>query len=196
VWVAVFAADLFAAVRGLDRRDFVAGLLLLGPVAAYLLSHQLVHRHHQGRAPKELCVALLLAAGVGVFPAVRAPAAAASCGAPLALFGLLCFTNCALISVWEDEVDRSHGQTSFARQFRRGRTLSHALPWLAAACALGLGARWRGPEAAPAGCALASGLLLVAVDRAERRLGRERARVLADVALMTPLIPLLGALGR
>jgi len=196
VWAAVFAADLFAAVRGLGRREFLGGALLLGPVAAYLLSHQLVHRHHRGRAPKELCVALLLAAGVGVFPVVRSPSGAQSWGAPLALFGLLCFTNCALISVWEDEVDRSHGQTSFARQFRRGRTLSRALPWLAAACSLGLAVRWRGPEAAAAGCALASGLLLAAVDRAERRLGRERARVLADVALMTPLIPLLGTLGR
>ena len=40
-------------------------------------------------------------------------------------------------------------------------------------------------------CGAASSLLLGAIDRAEPSLGRQPARVLADVALFTPLVPLL-----
>jgi len=194
LWAGVLIADVGTAIGGLRRRELLAGLLLLAPVCAYLLSHQLVHRHRRWRAPKELCVATLLVGGVAVF--IAAPGRGSSLAAPLALFGLLCFANCALISVWEDVVDQSHGQTSFSRQFRRGRSFSRALPWGAAAFALCLGLRPPGPQTVVAACGLASGLLLAGVDRAEGRLGRERARVLADVALMTPLVSLLLTLSR
>jgi hypothetical protein len=40
-------------------------------------------------------------------------------------------------------------------------------------------------------CGAASGALLGLVDLAEPRIGRVRARVLADVALMTPALPVL-----
>ena len=196
LWAAVLGADVAVAIEGLGRREFLAGLALVGAVAAYLLSHQLVHRHHRWRAPKELCVALLLAGGVAVFIVAPAPVRWRGVAMPLALFGLLCFANCALISVWEDAVDQSHGQTSLSRQFRRGRSFSRALPWATAAIALCLCLRLPGPQRAAAACGVASGLLLAGLDGAEARLGRERARVLADVALMTPLVPLLTALCR
>jgi hypothetical protein len=38
---------------------------------------------------------------------------------------------------------------------------------------------------------LASAVLLALVDRLERRAGWKIARVLADVALLTPIVPLL-----
>ncbi len=69
LWCAVLGADLAVACLGLTAREFRGGLLLLVPVFAYLLSHQLVHRNHPWRAPKEVCVALLLGAGVALFPA-------------------------------------------------------------------------------------------------------------------------------
>jgi hypothetical protein len=193
-WIAVLAVDVSAAVRGLSPAQFRAGALILLPVAAYLLSHQLVHRNNRWRAPKEVCVALLLGGGASVFAAARPGADLRGMAVPLGLFVLLCFSNCALISVWEDEVDLSHGQTSLALQFSRSVALSRALPWLLAAAA---GAVWLAgvPHAGPAaGCAAASGVLLGLVDRAEHRIGRARARVLADVALMTPVALLvLGA---
>lgn len=189
-WVAVLAADLAVAVRGLSRAEFQAGALLLLLVAAYLLSHQLVHRRRAGRAPKELCVAFLLGSGAALFPAVHPGVRVAALGAPVALFMLLCFANCVLISVWEDDVDRRHGQTSLALQFRAAPTLARALPWAVAAgagAALLLGR----PARATAACAAASALLLGLVDRAEGRIGRRAARVLADAVLLTPLVPLL-----
>ena len=188
-WAVVFFADVTLAVRGLTPGEFRAGLLILVPVAAYLLSHQLVHRNSPWRAPKELCVAVLLGAGAAAFTASRPGVRIEAMAAPLGLFVLLCFTNCALISVWEDEVDRIHGQTSLALQFARAPVLCRALPW---AISLASGAAWLlGAEGRAAACAAASGILLGLVDLAEARTGRIAARVLADVALLTPLAPLI-----
>ena len=186
----VLAADLLVAERYLSAAELIAGLGLLGAVLAYLLSHQLVHRRIPWRLPKEVCVALLLTSGVALFVLAGHPALGRPAAGTLALFAGLCLANCALISVWEREVDRGHGQTSLARQFRRAAAFSRGLPWglaLLAAATAGAGpAAWR-PSAL---CACASGLLLGLVDRREARLGRQAARVLADVVLFTPAIPL------
>jgi hypothetical protein len=191
LWIAVLALDVAAAFLGLHAAELRAGFLLLAPVAAYLLSHQLVHRKSRWRAPKEACVALLLGAGAAVFAASRPGADLQAMAVPLILFVLLCFSNCALISVWENEVDVSHGQTSLALQFGGAAAVSRALPWLIAA--LSAAAWFAGmPHArAAAACAGASGILLGLVDLAERRIGRSGARVLADVVLMTPAAWLL-----
>lgn len=195
VWAGVLVLDVATAMRGLSLRELGAGMVLLAAVAAYLLSHQLVHRASRWRAPKEACVALLLGAGSALFIPGQAGAQPAAMAVPLALFVLLCFANCALISLWENEVDRSHGATSLATQFGAAAQAVRALPWLIAALSAGA---WviAGPAAHPgAACAAASGILLGLVDLAERRIGRFGARVLADVALMTPALPLLmGAL--
>jgi hypothetical protein len=196
LWVAVLALDLATAVRGLPAAALKGGVLVLVPVAAYLLSHQLIHRKIRLRAPKEVCVALLLGGGAAVFAASRAGADVHAMAVPLILFVLLCFANCALISVWEDEIDRSHGQTSLALQFSRAAAVSRALPWLifVLSAAVWLAAV---PHArAAAACAAASGVLLGLVDLAEQRLGWAAARVLADVALMTPLAWMLLGPGR
>jgi hypothetical protein len=195
-WLLVLAADLGTAFGRLSRREIAGGLLLLAPVLAYLLSHQLVHRHHRWRAPKELCVAALLAAGVALFPLAQPTVALQPLVAPLALFALLCLANCALISVWEHAVDETHGQTSLARQFRRGAAVSRTLPWLLAVAAAVLASTATGETRVAAVCAAASSILLGLVDRLEPRTGPQLARVLADVALLTPLAPLLAVWSR
>jgi hypothetical protein len=194
VWAATLVADVAVSCVALDRRELQAGLLLLVPVSAYLLSHQLVHRHHRWRVPKEACVALLLGGGVALF-VVAAPAASfAPAAVPVALFTLLCLANCALISVWEEAVDRDHGQTSLARQFQRGAAFGRALPWLLGAAAAVAAAASRGAPRGAAESAAASCMLLAAVDRIQPRAGWALARVLADLALMTPAIPLARSL--
>jgi hypothetical protein len=193
-WLVVAATGLTLAFVQLGPREIVAGFIVLVPVLVYLLSHQLMHRDNPWRAPKELCVALLFAAGVSCFQIVRAPGALRVLLVPLALFGALCLANCALISLWETEVDRAHGQTSFALQYPRGRRLARTLPWLLALLAAGFATRETGATQITAFCAAASGGLLGAVDLSHLRCGRQLARVLADVALMTPLVPLLASL--
>jgi hypothetical protein len=189
---AVLAADLAVARRGLARRDFLAGLGLLGPVLAYLFSHQLIHRDRRWRAPKEACIALLFGAGVAVFLITSPGASLGQIALPLALFTLLCFANCALISVWESTVDRSHGQISLVSQFPGAAAFSRALPWVLAPVAAACWLAAPGPARPALLCAAVSGALLGLIDRAEARLGWRLSRVLADVALITPLAVILG----
>ena len=131
IWLAVLAANLAVALTRLSRQELVSGWLIGPPVLAYLLSPQLVHRNHPLRVPKEICVALLLGCGAAVFPIAGAGMYQRTLWLALALFVALAFANCALISVWEAEVDRSHGQTSLALQFG-GHGWIHGVPWLVA----------------------------------------------------------------
>jgi hypothetical protein len=188
VWVTAFAADVGLALAGLARRELTAGLLLLLPVLAYLLSHQTIHRHRRWRAPKEVVVAVLLTGGVALFlePAVSV----ARLVEGLTIFAVLSFANCALISSWEHDVDLAHGQNSLVVDFARARRFVVWLPWLLAAWGVLMEGATGGPMRVVVACGVASAALLGAVDRVEPRIGRAAARVLADVALMTPVLPL------
>lgn len=190
-WAVALAADVTVACADLTRREFWFGAGLLPLVLAYVLSHQFVHRDRRGRVPKELCVALLLAGGIAAFVAAGPvnPASAVLI-APAGLFLVLAFANCALISVWERAVDKSHGQTSLAGQFAFGPLLGRSAAWLAVAGGLAAAIGWPGVRGAGL-CAVGSGAGLLAVDRAQAGLGWEAARVLADVVLLTPLAVLI-----
>ncbi len=194
LWLAILVTAVGTARQFLTRHEFLAGLLLLLPVLVYLLSHQLAHRTHRWRAPKELCVATLLTGGVALFPCTQPGAALQPALVALGLFALLCFTNCVLISTWEREVDAMHGQTSLALQFDRASRHSRLLPWIAAIAAGIIALTLKQPYRIAALCAMGSALLLGAVDLVERRSGWQLARVLADAVLLTPLIPLLAGL--
>lgn len=188
VGLAAILAVLVIAVARLDAREFKAGFLLLIPTLLYLFSHQLLHRHHPLRVPKEIVIAVIFALGCAVAPAVAAPGEIPALAVPVTLFALLCFANCALIASWEKEVDALHGQTSLALQLKGRWTLIHALPWLLAVAALVSVVLNPAPSHPGAFCAAASGLLLGLLDLAQPRLGRETARAWVDFALMTPVV--------
>ncbi len=187
-WVTVFAIDMGVALARIDRDHLIRGSLLLCAVLAYLLSHQLVHRHRSWRAPKEVIVALLLTAGVALFLVSLPVSSTLLVG--LAAFSLACFANCALISLWERDVDLAQGQTSLALTFAHNPRLIRWLPW--AAAGLGLIMLPWVPRSArmSVSCGTASALLLAGVDHFEPYIGRAAARVLADIVLMTPMVAL------
>jgi hypothetical protein len=187
VWMVVLAADLWVALTRLAPAEFEAGWLVVPPVLAYLLSHQLVHRDHPWRAPKEACVALLLGAGVALFPLAQPDPYHRALWPTLVLFVLLCFANCTLISLWEHEVDRRHRQTSLALQSGSPGWI-HSLPWILVVLALLFGLFEKGNARVAAACAAGSATLLVLIDSMHPTLGRRLARVLADVALLTPFV--------
>jgi len=190
IWILALGADLWAALAGLSAREFWFGAALLPLVLAYVLSHQFVHRDRRWRLPKEICVALLLAGGIAAFAAARLPIfQVGRVIVPIGLFLLLAFGNCALISVWERAVDQSHGQTSLARQFPLGSALGRSAVWVALGCGVVVAGML--PFARAAGvCAATSAALLLWIDWGQAVLGWEAARVLADCALLTPLVAL------
>lgn len=191
VWCVVLVVDLWLALSRLSRFDLLAGTILLLAAVAYLLSHQLVHRHHRWRVPKEICVAALLSGGVAVF-LLRAPAVE-RLTIPLVLFGFLCLANTALISAWEHEVDRAQGQTSLVIDYGGMAPVIHMLPWFIAVLAVVAALTSHEGARVTAACAGTSAILLGAVDRVEPRIGWQAARVLSDVALMSPVVPLVWA---
>ena len=182
----VLVADVAIAWSTLTQRELLHGLLLACAVLAYLISHQWVHRHSRWRVPKEIVIAGLLSAGVALF-VLEAPRAALLTWT-LPLFTMLCFTNCALISLWERGVDVSHGQTSLALRSDNMSAAIAWLPWIAvgASVAVALVGPFGARDAAF--CGVISGLLLVHVARVAPRIGWPRARVLSDLTLMTPAI--------
>ena len=186
LWLSVLIASVTLSLLKLHSRELIAGLILLIPVALYLLSHQLVHRHHPLRVPKELCVALLFAGGISVFSIAQTALTFSSHGVLLILFGMLCFADCALISIWEDEVDRQHGQTSLALQYPSGRRLVPWLPWGITLIAFGFTLHADESLRFALFCIAASGVLLGIVDRLHRTWGRQLSRALADLTLLTP----------
>lgn len=191
-WCVVLSGDVGAALFYLNRREFSAGLILLGPVLLYLFSHQFFHRHHPWRLPKEICVAALITGGVLLFPVASPevefpPVIALGIG-----FSLLCFANCGLISVWEREVDERHDQDSLAKRSPRAVRLARALPWIITTTALAWSiAPGTTGDRLAWGSLASSAALLGIVDRIEPSIGRQLARVLSDLVLLTPLVALI-----
>lgn len=189
MWLAVFVADVSVAFAQLSWRELASGAMLLVAVLTYLLSHQFLHRHLRWRVPKEVCVAALLTGGVWVFlvPSVHASDVTTS----MLLLALLCFANCALISLWERDVDLAHGQTSLALDANQNAWVIRQFPLMIAVLAAAVCAANDRPLRVAGTCALASAVLLAVIDRIEERIGWRAARVLADIALMTPAFALL-----
>lgn len=188
VGLAAIVAVIVIAITRLDAREFKAGFVLLIPTLLYLFSHQLVHRHHPLRVPKEIVIAVIFALGCALAPAVAAPDKIVHLVIPATLFGLLCFANCALIASWEKDADTAHGQTSLALQLKGRWAIIHALPWLVCLAALVSVALNSDPSHPGALCTAASGLLMGLLDLAQPRLGRETARAWVDFTLMTPVV--------
>ncbi len=191
VGLAAIVAVVVIALTRLDGREFKAGFVLLIPTLLYLFSHQLVHRHHPLRVPKEIVIGVIFALGCALAPVVAAPEKITSLIIPATLFGLLCFANCALIASWEKDVDTVHGQTSLALQLKGRWSIIHALPWIVSIAALVSMAFNSDPSHPGALCTAASGLFMGLLDLAQPRLGRETARAWVDFTLMTPLVLLL-----
>ncbi len=102
-----------------------------------------------------------------------------------ALFGGVCFLNCALITKWERNFSDLHDPASLLNAFPRltahlrGGCFASRL--LAGVCAA-VGP-WHGGVFSPMAV---SALLLAVLDRGNARLSIDALRVLADAALLTP----------
>ena len=170
----------------LPPRLFLHGLCLLGAAGAYFwFVHGRTARRWTHFFPKEAAVGSMFAAGTAFLPWDRSVSHHPWAEFAVALFGGLCFCNCALITVWERHAVDIRDHTSFLNAFPR---LSARLPFLC--LALALGACW-GLSSDSSRVFLAlivSSLCLALLDQHRGKLSPDLVRVLADAALLTPLL--------
>jgi hypothetical protein len=163
VWIIVLSIAGWLAWNRLPPELFERGLLLLAAVAFYFA---LVHLAPFRRWPKEAAVAVLFALGASLaaWGHVRTAADAGT----ILLFSGLCWINCVAIEKWE----------------HRGRWPVGA----AALCVAAIAVVVLYPSRPIlSGAETASALAFVILDVAKKRLSADALRVLADVALLTPV---------
>jgi hypothetical protein len=198
-WIVAFAAAGWLAWKRLPDALFMRGLALLAVIAIYFA---LVHLSPRRRWPKEFAVAILFTAGVSLaaWQQIRTVADIAT----IAVFCCLCWINCAAIEQWERRGRLPQTRIPLkpvVRLSRAGVSLRTAIrlnawPLRAAAIALGLTALLLLHEQRPilGGAETLSAFAFAALDGAKDRFSADALRVLADVALLTPLLflPLAG----
>jgi len=171
LWIAVLGVTAWMAELRIPTGLFWRGAFLLGAVALYFA---LVHGGMIVQWPKEAAVGILFALGASLvaWGKVESPADAAT----IVLFSGLCWMNCIAIQRWEgDRLDWSPRAA--------GMALGSAAALLLCAHRPILG-----------GAELASVFAFLLLNRARPRLSADAVRVLADVALLSPVffLPIAG----
>ncbi|HUA85954.1 MAG TPA: hypothetical protein VMB85_18980 [Bryobacteraceae bacterium] len=165
VWIAVLAVAAWLACTRISAEIFDRGTALAAGVGFYFV---VVH-HLRWHWPKELAVGILFALGASLaaWGKVRSAADAAT----IALFSCLCWINCVAIEKWE----------------RRSVT-----PWPVGAAALLVAVAatifLSAHRPVLSGAEALSALAFVALDRGRDHFSGDALRVLADVALLSPLL--------
>jgi hypothetical protein len=164
VWSGALAIASWLACTRLPSTLLVQGAVLLAGVATYFAA---VHFAHGLGRWKEAAVAVLFALGTSLaaWPKIHS----VSDAAPVVLFSCLCWINCVAIERWE----------------RR-----ESAPWLAAAMVAVVGVLvlpWL-HRPVLGGAETASALGFVLLNRRRDRLSADAMRVLADVALLSPIV--------
>ncbi len=193
VMAVVCVAGLALAFRCLTREGWIgAGVLLSATGCWFAAAH--IDGARRGWIPKELGVGSIFAAGCALQPWALAGSAGAPLWAAAGLFTVVCVQNCASITVWEAlPSDRKDPRSFLNRRPFWSRHVGRISLALAVATAA---AAWLGamPELRGVGSAAAASLLILGGLGRVARGGRHReARMLADLALLTPLALLLFA---
>ncbi len=180
VWLGVGAAALLGGATVLTRPELLATGLLGGLVLGYFVGR---HAWNPAAHPKEVQIAVIFALGVVFLPG--------SNGAPLLplatfalLFAALIFLNCALIARWEGDLDLE--PVPFAARAPRVASRLDGVALGLAGCGFGAGL----VAYTPLFFALGGSALLLYGCGHLGALGPAARRVLADAALLTPLLAL------
>jgi hypothetical protein len=182
--------DLYVIWRSIDAGTFLAGGVIGVLAVVYLALNYPRGLIWRSLPAKEVVIGLLFTAGtlVALLPSAR-PVPPAFIAAGLA-FASLCSLNCISIALWERDLDRAQAKVSLATQYPGiGRYLKRICGFLALlSFAMAISDR---SAAALFVCVAISVLLLAILDRLPRELGHDRRTALADLVLLTPIIPLI-----
>jgi len=186
----VGVAGMTLAARCLNGMGWAyASMLLAATGAWFLVTH--FRRERRRVLPKELSVGIIFAAGCLIQPLSLAQGNVnlVHVSVSAALFAWLCFLNCASITVWEalpaDRDDPGSLLNGWSGAPRSVPLLGFSL---LAASALVIAFNLS-PELGRFACALAlSSAALLALNHGAPGRSRRASRILADLALLTPLI--------
>jgi hypothetical protein len=176
VWGVAFALAGWIAFTEIPPDLFWEGVTLSAAVAVYFGAVHVASAEFRKKWPKEAAVAILFALGVTVATWNRVRSAVDV--ETILLFSCLCWINCVAIDQWENGRSR--------------------WPISAASLAVGVAALVLLHQNRPmlSGAEAASALAFVFLDRGRNRFTADALRVLADVALLTPILflPVAGKL--
>jgi hypothetical protein len=164
LWMSVLGLTAWLAAEHLSTGLFLRGVILLAAVGVYFA---LVHCGIL-RGPKEAAVGVLFALGASLeaWSNVKSPADVAT----ILLFSGLCWMNCIAIQRWEGErLDWSPSAAALVLACAAGVLLYAHRPILG-------------------GAELASAAAFLLLGHVHRKLSADAVRVLADVALLSPLL--------
>lgn len=174
VWIVMLALATWLALTRLAPALLLRGIVLLGAVVVYLAIVHAAPPRVRRLWPKEAVVAILFALGASLdtWSSMRTGEDALT----VALFSGLCWINCRAIEAWEHHAAWPTARLAMCVAIVATLTLATHRPVLACA-------------------EFASALAFIWLDRSRLRLSSDALRVLADVALLSPL-PLLPLAGR
>jgi hypothetical protein len=211
VWTGVLAASAWLAWTSLPAPLFWRGVGLLGAVMVYFAAVHMAAAWRggpdlrasslglrgfwlRGFRPKEMAVAVLFALGASLVAWAHLRTAADIL--TVLLFSCLCWINCVAIEQWENEQWENKQWESGQAKNKQWLQAAPRWPVSAAAVCVGLAALSLLIEQRPilAGAEAASAFAFVLLDRRRARLSADALRVLADVALLSPIffLPLAG----
>ncbi|MEO6951517.1 MAG: hypothetical protein ABI321_06880 [Polyangia bacterium] len=171
-------------VAGLSPRLLVGGAIVGVLCVAYLYVNRNADRTWLWLPIKELSIGVLFALGT---VAALVPVHRIGFVPSVALFGLLCATNCATVAAWERELDARQGKASLGTRWPR---LGNNVPLLIGGVALAGWIMTLGLVPLAIGLPLsAAALLLGLLHMARRSIAPDDRTALADLALLAPLLP-------
>lgn len=176
-----------AAIHALDRNTTLNGAIIGVIAISYLLANAFTRVWH--RLPiKEIAIGALFAAGTVLVPLTRGTATAPVWSAAIS-FAIVCALNCICIAAWERELDAVQGKETLLTRWPGGQKLIvPACVLLAAVDMLAAGTN----SCRPLFLCIAGSCALLAVLHATRaHIARDSLTALADLVLLTPVIPLL-----
>lgn len=194
IWISalllVGGFDLYVIWRTIAPGTFFAGAVVGILAVIYLALNYPRGLVWRALPTKELAIGLLFTAGTLVALLPAAPPMNAEFLAAGLAFVCLCALNCISIACWERELDQAQGKVSIAtRHPRFARQVGKICGGLAlVSFALAIFIR---PATPVFGCVAVSALLLVLLEFSPRQLGDDRRTALADLVLLTPLLPLV-----
>lgn len=182
--------DLYVIWRTLDAGTFFAGALVGILALIYLTLNYPRGLIWRSFPAKEVAIGLLFTAGtlVALLPAAP-PVTPAFIVAGLA-FASLCALNCVSIASWERQLDQAQGKISLATRHPGLARQAGKICACLALASFSMALR-HGFAAYVFGCVGLSALLLAVLNLLPADLGSDRRTALADLVLLTPIVPLI-----